>query len=742
MDLQAWEENPHHFNGVTLLEELQMLGLKPDDAEIRHDPELDSGLTNIRFRRNFQRYERELLLQNSNREERLTDHDYYDGDQWDEEDVQALAERGQDALVINRIKPTCDWITGTEKRTRIDYRVLPRNKDDSKGAEVKTKLLKYVADVNKAGHHRSRAFSDAIKSGLGWIEIGIKRDPEDEPLFVRREDWRNVIHDSMSVASDYSDARYLFRIRWLDVDIACAMFPNRVGQILASANSYEIEEGNDVDGMEEAILNDSSRTHSAHATDASDRNRVKLVEVWYKEPEKVKIIKRGGDEFNLGSIDKVIYDPDNPEMASMVQDGMATVVDAIRLRVRQMIFTGRYCLMDQASPYNHNRIPFVPIWAFRKFRDGMPYGVIRNLRDLQYDLNKRRSKALHILLTNQIIADDDATTDWEEMRDEAAAPDGIIRKKPQSTVEIVNQTELVERHVMIMHDDERQIEAAAGVTDENLGRETNATSGKAIQARQDQGHVVTAELFDNLKLAVQLAGEIQLSLVEQFYTERKVVRLTGEKGRTEFEEINAPDPETGEVLNDITASTADFKVDTQDWNATIRQMMFQTMGDLMSKMDTQTSMLFMDMWLELADVPGVDEMVRRVRAINGQPDPDEDENDPEAQAREQAKQEAEAFQSEMEQRLMIAEVEAKELGNDELQAKIRKTLADIRKIVADIGVDKSKADTGRAKVLADIEADERQLILNTATMINGNYNADLDRAARQPMAAAGNARNN
>jgi len=33
-------------------------------------------------------------------------------------------------LVFNEVKPTIDWIIGTERRTRVNYKILPREKDD------------------------------------------------------------------------------------------------------------------------------------------------------------------------------------------------------------------------------------------------------------------------------------------------------------------------------------------------------------------------------------------------------------------------------------------------------------------------------------------------------------------------------------------------------------------------------------------------------------------------------------
>jgi len=162
--------------------------------------------------------------QAQNRFEMARDEDFVDGDQWSAEDKAALEERGQLATVFNLVATTARWVTGTEKRTRVDYRVLPRHKAGLKDAESKTKLLKYIADVNKAGFARSKAFEQTTKAGLGWLEIGIRSDSDDEPLFLRWESWRNMWYDPLSVEADLSDARFVFREKWVDLDVAQAMF--------------------------------------------------------------------------------------------------------------------------------------------------------------------------------------------------------------------------------------------------------------------------------------------------------------------------------------------------------------------------------------------------------------------------------------------------------------------------------------------------------------------------------------
>ena len=119
-------------------------------------------------------YFQERDIQAENRMEQEVDAGCYDGRQWDEEDAEIVRSRGQMPLVYNEIAPMVDWLIGTERRTRVDWRVLPRAEDDVQSADVKTKVLKYVADINRVQFRRSQAFTEACKVGVGWLDDGAR----------------------------------------------------------------------------------------------------------------------------------------------------------------------------------------------------------------------------------------------------------------------------------------------------------------------------------------------------------------------------------------------------------------------------------------------------------------------------------------------------------------------------------------------------------------------------------------
>jgi multidrug efflux pump subunit AcrA (membrane-fusion protein) len=168
----------------------------------------------------------------------------------------------------------------------------------------------------------------------------------------------------------------------------------------------------------------------------------------------------------------------------------------------------------------------------------------------------------------------------------------------------------------------------------------------------------------------------------------------------DFEEINGIDEQTGEPINDITASQADFVVDSANYNATVRQAMFESMMELMGRMPAEVSIQLLDMVVDLSDLPGKEEMVKRIRAINGQTDPDEDTNDPEVQQERMARAQQAQEQAERERQQEALEMEVK-------AAKSAKDRADATAKLSKVKLDQEGLRINRAKALFEIDSKER-----------------------------------
>lgn len=619
----------------------------------------------------------ERSKQSENRLQMALDSDYYDGAQWDPEDAEVVKKRGQAPLVFNEVAPMVDWLIGTERRNKVDWSVLPRTEDDVTIADAKTKTLKFVSDINRVPFARSRAFMDAIKCGVGWVDDGARDDPTQDVLYSKYEDWRNVLWDSSSYEYDLTDARYIFRWRWVDADIAEMMFPDRVAEIRrAVVDSGTISEGEiDADWyLGQAITTSGSMYASGDGvTGEISRRRIKLIECQFAQPAQVKIVGEGPMKgAHLGEHDLALN--------QLVSESGCGIIEKTMMRKHVAVFTEASMLSLNPSIYRHNRYSLTPIWCYRNGKTRLPYGAIRRVRDIQQDLNKRASRALFLLSTNQIIADVNAVADKQIARDEADQPDGYIEVAAGKKFEIRRDTEQATGQIQMMTLDAQNIQKSVGVNNDNLGRQTNAQSGEAIKARQIQGSVGTTEPFDNQRFAIQVQGEKQLSLTEQFYTEEKVIRLTGARGKIEWLKVNTPERQPdGSIryLNDITASQSDFVVSEQDYAGTLRQAMFESMNAVAAKFPPELAIRFLRMAYEYSDMPNKDAIAEEIRKITGERDESKPMTPEEQQAEEQKMQQ---------------QSEAMAMQREIATLAIAKGRADVEKIGAEIEQLRAKSD--------------------------------------------------
>jgi hypothetical protein len=152
--------------------------------------------------------------------------------------------------------------------------------------------------------------------------------------------------------------------------------------------------------------------------------------------------------------------------------------------------------------------------------------------------------------------------------------------------------------------------------------------------------------------------------------EPKEIRLIGERGKASFIELNQIGPD-GEVMNSITEQQADFVVSEQDFRSNLRQAMFESMFDLVSRlaqMNPQVALNLLDLVVEMVDIPNRDEIVSRIRKLSGQRDPEAEPTPEEQQAERQAK-EQQALAAALQRATLAAQLKKLQAEGDGLDAK-------------------------------------------------------------------------
>jgi hypothetical protein len=587
---------------------------------------------------------------------------FYDGQQWEAEDAETVRQRGQNPVVYNEIKPTIDWLIGTERRTRVDFLVVADEpgEEAEDDAQRKTKLMKYLDETNRASFERSFAAEDAFKAGVGWIEVGLRGDKSGVPVYIGAESWRNMLYDSQASKRDLSDARYIFRIKVVDLDVALALFPGKRKELEACAQT-----GDDISIFREwlggtGLITGLDAFNGAKADELdymtptgidlfNARERVLLLECWSREPVR-------NTERNV--------------------HGLA---DPMTFRIHCSVMTESDTLIEAPSPFKHDRFPFVPVWAYRNRRTGLPYSPILQLIGPQESLNHRMSRSLYEASSNQVWmevgAADPEVMDIDELRREFDSPDGTpvfaagalsggkVKERP-SQQEARFQLEFANRDII-------SIRGMSGVTGENRGLDQGQQSGKAILAKQDQGGLVTMELFDNLLFARQMEGELALSLAEQYITGPMTIRLPGDGNKVEYTQINQFDPETGEYGNDITKRQAHFTVGEQAWKQSFAEAAFEQLMQVMTQLASaapQVVIALLDVVFEMhPNLPRKQQILQRIRQVNGQTAED-GKMTPEQQAAKQQQEQMAKAQFEAQMAQLQADIRKAQATGEKLEA--------------------------------------------------------------------------
>jgi hypothetical protein len=647
------------------------MGEAPTDTGMPEDLE-DSALP----RGQVEMFLREIKHQPHWRREADRAADYYDGNQLSPETIEKLRDRGQPPLITNIIKPTIDTVLGLEAKSRSDWRVRPEDnyecEDDlAEGLSVK---LKHAEIESRADRAVSDAYAAQIKAGLGWVEVAREHDPFKCPYRVRYVHRREIFWDWRAEQPDLTDARYLIRRRWLELEHAIALMPQYATLFRMTTGGWA--------GFDPLMEQDSRLVQSWEverdtriaAVDWRDiqRMRICLYEIWYR-----KWVR--GYTMTLPNGTVMEADFNNPRHNEAIVSGIAKIKQATFQKVRLAWYTGPHFLYDVPSPYKHNQFPYVPFFGHREDLTNVPYGLIRSMVSPQDEVNARKSKMLWSLNSRRVVTDSDAVVDHNKAAQEVARPDAYIimnaNRKPSSTFRVDPGGELAAQQFQVMQEAKQEIAEASGIHKSMQGQQSGASSGLAINSLIEQGMNTLAEINDNFRYARRLVGEMLFELVKQNLMQGPSKVTIGEGAQKKVIQLNtmAMDPQTGQpvMVNDVAKVKAKIVLDEVPSTPTYKMQQFQMLTEITKSLPPQLQGFIIDFVIESTDLPKRHQLADRLRAAVGIQDPEQQK-----QAAAQQQQAAQAQQA-MQQKSFV-------LDAAESAARIRKLNAEAEKVQAEV----------------------------------------------------------
>ncbi|WP_447593540.1 portal protein [Aquipseudomonas campi] len=541
-------------------------------------------------RLNWQRYEYGRMRghQSYCRKAREAENFYLGGGrQWDPEDRQRLEEEGRPALEFNQIKHKINTAIGYQIQNRMDINYQPRGQGaDEDVARVLTKVAKQVADNTSLHWLETQVFGDGLIQQRGYFDIRISyRDSILGEITITDLDPLDVIPDPDAKSYDPDKWQDVIITRWLTYDEIEEEY-GKAAREKCEAESQEDQDFGDDESDEERNKfgnEDTGNTGymgSATLSDGSKRVRVIERQFWRTEKARVVITLTGDIRSVEGRSDE--------EVSAM--PGVVPAERRIR-RVRWVISTYNDVLHDDWSPFNHFTV--VPFFPF--FRRGKTAGLVDDAIGPQQLLNKTMSQFLHTVNSTANSgwmwwADTIANMSDDEMANRGAEPglaivlksgtgNDKVPKKIQPNQIPTGIDRIVERAGLM-------IDETTGINDAMTGNIGREVSGVAIQSRQFAAQQGLAVPLDNLARTRNMVANRILELVQDFYDEPRILRITEQdsRGRDVTEELllNYPQ-EGGGVLNDLTIGEYDVVVTEQPMQVTFENGQFTQIMEMREK---------------------------------------------------------------------------------------------------------------------------------------------------------------
>ena len=601
-------------------------------------------------------FERAQAYESAQRSEELDDIRFVGLlEQWPE-DIRRIREGdpqgARPCLTVDKVNQYKNQIVNNIRMNSPSIKVRPvDDKADVEVADVMNGIIRHIESESKADLAYDWASEGSVDSGLGFFRIVteyVNGTFQQEIKIKKIPNRFSVYRDPDSYEIDGSDQKECLITEMVTRKAFKKMYPN-------------------ADPCEWASSAGDTNTWITE-------NEIRIAEYFYCDYEKdILLLLETGDSIYLSQFDEKYANEMQKPVIIDKRECDRKVVKWAKLTgaevLEESIFAGSY-------------IPVIPVFGIITVVDGRMYwrGIVRGAKDPQRMYNYNRStiaeslaltvKAPFIGATGQFKSTSRRwasanRVNYAYLEYDPVTTNGQLAPPPQRQGFAGVPSGLLQDIQTSEHD----IQAGLGMYQASLGQDSNAKSGKALNAQRQQGDIATFHFPDNLAKSVAHAGRIIVEIIPKYYDTQRVIRILGEDGSQEFAKIDPTQEEAvseyrdeqnevNKIYNlgvgkyDVIATSGASFASKREEGAEFLTALAQSNPDLMPVIG--------DLLFKSLDVPYADEVAERLKKI--QPpelkDAEEGAPSPEVQAvmqqAEQVKIQATEMISELQNQLQQA----------------------------------------------------------------------------------------
>lgn len=491
------------------------------------------------------------------------------GKQADEKDVSDMDAIGIKLMVINKIRPNIHLLTGLESQNRTDYLAYPEGGEDTIVAEIITRLLKNAMKNCLGDYKISEQFEDGLSCGECFMEpyIDYTYDLLNGEFKLKKLNFKTIFPDPKSEEYDVSDGRYLIKLsQGLTKEELIQIYPHKESDIEKLTDKHKIIDVEDWTGLKEAMGEEAQTKgydEDESGEDGEEDEGYDLLEYYYKKYVKKYYVldKKLGTIREASSKEEAdnyinIMRQQNPEF-----EQTAVAIERMIPEIWCAGLLGNEIIDDsKSSTYPRwKTFPYIPFYVYRssapiKDTEYKVQGITRGLKDLNFELNKRRTQELRILNSSANsgwISQQGAWVDKDKVKKFGSSPGiDLEYKKGFDKPEKILPTPLSQGHAQLVAEQTQDIKESSGINSDLLAMNERQASGRAIHIRQKQGLVMVQKIYDNLSQTKRILGRFIVSQLGELYTVDTATKICGDQFLNEHfsKPIMRPgiDPKTGQ----------------------------------------------------------------------------------------------------------------------------------------------------------------------------------------------------
>lgn len=508
--------------------------------------------------------------------------------QWDEATKAKLEEQGRPALTFNMVLPVINTALGEHLKRNVMLSFKPRRNASREVAGVLNKLSMQIMHANRFKYLEMQVCADGMIQERGYFDVRMDFSSHMQgDVKITSLDPITVVLDPDAKEYDPDTWNEVTITRWLSLEEIAGLY----GQAKADAVKALTQAGDNIrhDTIkfeDKSFGKDGGVQGSTYVySDADVKDN--------RDIRSVRVIERQHYKWTM---EQMFVDPDTGDMAEVPSGWSEKKAKAFaqkaRLflhkrpgrRVRWTASADSVLLFDDWSLYR----TFTVVPYFPYFRRGKPFGMVTNLVGPQEYLNKSRSQELHIVNTTAnsgwVLEEGtlvNMTTDELETR---GAETGLVLEhargsNPPQKIQPNNVPAGLDR---ISEKAAYAIREISGVNDGMLGMSAASVSGVALDHKSQQGSLQLEVPAVNLEMTRGIVAKKILELIQDFYTEERVITITYDHDPQKEEEqllINAQDA-AGQLINDVTQGEYDIVIGTSPSRNNFDESQFADLMDM------------------------------------------------------------------------------------------------------------------------------------------------------------------